>query len=86
MRNFGQPQVAARFGEVVEKGDDAAVVGLEKGFQGQDGEQLELGEIVSAGRTRVGWQRFPGESQAFARDPPWRFGHGSGNKFGIHGT
>jgi hypothetical protein len=41
---------------------------------------------VSAGRTRVGWQRFPGESQAFARDPPWRFGHGSGNKFGIHGT
>jgi hypothetical protein len=33
-----QPEVVPQFGEVVEEGDHAAVVGLEEGLHGQDGE------------------------------------------------
>ena len=47
MRDLVQAEVQAQLGEVLQHPDDAAVVGLEEGLQGQDGEQLVLRVILA---------------------------------------
>jgi hypothetical protein len=43
-----QPEVGADLGEVGEELSDAAVIGLEEGLEGQDGEELVLGVVLAA--------------------------------------
>ena len=77
MRELVQPEVRAQLGEVLEQGDEAAVVGLEEGLQGQQGEELVLGEVVPRELAGVGRQGLPGQLQSFAGDGPRRFRHGA---------
>ncbi len=48
MWNLEEFQVLTEVGEVFEHLHDAAIVGLEKGLEGEDGEQLMLGEVLAA--------------------------------------
>ena len=48
-----QPEVGPQLGEVGQGRNDAAVVGLEEGLEGQDGEELVLGEVLAAADGRA---------------------------------
>ena len=63
MRDLVQAEVQAQLGEVLQHPDDAAVVGLEEGLQGQQGEELVLGEILAAARRGVRGQCVMGQAQ-----------------------
>lgn len=50
----GQAEILTQFGEIGEHLGEAAVVGLEEGFQRQQGEELVLGVILARVLGRVG--------------------------------
>ena len=81
MRDLFQAQVLAQLGEVREHLGDAPVVGLEEGLQGQDGEELVLGEVLARELRRVSGQGLPGQAQRLSGHGAWRLGHRSG---GVH--
>ena len=81
MRDLFQAQVLAQLGEVREHLGDAPVVGLEEGLQGQDGEELVLGEVLARELRRVSGQGLPGQAQRLSGHGEWRLGHRSG---GVH--
>ena len=62
MRHFVQAEIGTQVGEVFEQLDDAAVVGLEEGLQGQQREQLRLREVLAGEAGRVGGQQAFGEA------------------------
>jgi hypothetical protein len=70
-----QRQVGSQLGEVVEDGDDASVVGLEEDFDGQDGEQLMLGEVLATELRGVRWQSLLGQPESFSGDGSRGLGH-----------
>jgi len=79
-----QAEVLPQLGEVVEELDEAPVVGLEEGLQGQQGEQLVL-RVVLAGELRgVGGQRLLREAQGLAGHRPRRFRHRSCRSHGTY--
>src|SRR6516162_5567961 len=84
MRDLVQAEVGAQLGEVVEQGDDAAVVGLEEGLQGQAGEELVLGKVLAGELRGVGGQGLLGEAQGLAGHGPRRFGHRSCSSHGTY--
>jgi hypothetical protein len=52
-------------------------------FQGQQGEELVLREVLSRELGGLGWDGFASKAQNFLGDRPRRFGHGSCSS---HGT
>src|SRR5262249_51578150 len=75
VRDLFQAEVVAQLGEVGEHLRDAAVIGLEEGFERQQGEQLVLGVVLAGVLGRVGGQGLPRQAQGFPRHRPRRFGH-----------
>ncbi len=59
---------------VGEVGDEAAVVGLEKGLEDQTGEQLGLGKLLGTEAVGIGRQGLGGHGQGLPRDPKRGFG------------
>lgn len=53
MGNLLELQVLLEFVEVLEQLDDAAIVGLEEGLEGQNGEQLVLREVLATSRRGI---------------------------------
>jgi hypothetical protein len=47
VRHLFQPEVAAQVRAVLQVGDDAAVIGLQERLEGEDREQLVLGEVLA---------------------------------------
>ena len=64
MGRRGQAEILAQLGEVGQQPDDAPVVGLEEGLQGQGGEQLVLGEVLAGELRRIGGQNLPRQRSA----------------------
>lgn len=83
MGHLRERQVLAEFGEVLENGDDAPVIDLEKGLQRQDREELVLGEVLAAAHRRVRRQGFLSQAQRLLGHRARRFGHRS---WGLHNT
>lgn len=71
MRHLGQVEVGAQLGEVLQQGDDAAVVGLQR----QDGEQLGLREVLAASAARVRRERLAADLQGRPGHAAGRLGH-----------
>src|SRR5262245_27126129 len=78
-----QAEVGAQVAEVLEQLDEAAVVGLEEGLQGQQGEALVLGEVLPRELGRISRPSLLGEAQSLAGHRSRRWGQGS---CGSHGT
>jgi hypothetical protein len=68
-----QGQAGAQVGGIGQMSDQAALVGLEEGFEDPTGEQLRLGELRGAVRVRVGPQGPGREGQGLAGDAQGRF-------------
>ena len=80
-----QAEVVAQFSEVNEQLDHAAVIGLEEGLQGQQGEKLRLSEIPARELRGVSGQGFLSEAQCLLSHRTRRLGHGSWGSCSSHG-
>jgi len=81
MRNPGQSQGRAQIRPFGDDRHDAAVVGLEKGHQDQQGEHLLLGKIAAAEPAGIGRKGSLGDLQGLPGQRHRRPRHGS---CGIH--
>lgn len=81
MRHLLEFQKALQIGQIAEKLDDAAVIGLEELFQNQEREELMLGEIFLRKFRGMGRQSVAGNPQGHPGQRHWRTRHAS---FGFH--
>ena len=70
MWNLLQAEVVAEFAEVHEHLDEAAVVGLEEGFQSQQSKELVLGEVLAGELRGIRGHGIARQAQGFLHHRP----------------
>ena len=86
MRRLFDAEVVAELLEILDDLDDATEIGLQKGLEDQEGDELMLREVLLRELRGISRNGLLGEAQGFLDDRSRRFGHGTHGDVSAHAS